>query len=745
MKKYRLIIAGIGFLVVSVIILGFYRPEPPLLTIGQANGTRFPYLYEGFVKGFVHSQELIMKKDYLNGIELRVATKGRQNTSTNTLLLLDSNLNLLYQQKFSSADAEDSKYIKIRFKSGVHAGKGNKVVLCFFSADGDTSNCLHGLFNNQTKLGALCASVIVNGDVIGSIKNKIRLYPGSMILRTYESDSDWTALLKKGWFLLIFLITALIIFFGRITSFVVRLRLRPEVLFAITALVAGSVYAVITPPFQVPDEGTHFRRTFEVAGFRTEDPPTVPSSVVRIDSILSRLHFNREERTSKAEILALMDVPMEPGIRQPGLGPDYIAPYMPQVFGLWVGQIFTSSPLLLMYFSRFFNLIFAIVVLFFAIRIMPAGKWVLFLLALMPKTIFLLASVSYDAYVISLSFLLIALFLHFAFRPGKMLVWRDLGLLFLLTVLLALAKPPYFIAGFLFLIIPVAKVGSWKKYLLVFSVFVISMLMAQGTFSLLGKLVNPPDAQGVMKSKEHPVPQFAGLSLFASADQPQGPKQGATADSSRKVNPAPQGTPKSPFDPQGQVKYIRSHVWDFLKLLAVTNAVDMRENILNNFVGTMGWLDTFMPDRLVNFYLVILLVVALCLTDQDLHPGWRRKTWFFILFAAGCLAIETAMYIFSSYVGGEIIYGIQGRYFIPIAPLFLFLFYNTFISRKLNFLISPSRTSYHKAKPAQKSKILQAIEEEQFFSRYLQVFITGFAIIVLLRGMAAILFRYYIW
>jgi uncharacterized membrane protein len=180
-------------------------------------------------------------------------------------------------------------------------------------------------------------------------------------------------------------------------------------------------------------------------------------------------------------------------------------------------------------------------------------------------------------------------------------------------------------------------------------------------------------------------------------------------------------------------------------MLIQTNLVDMRNDILKNFVGTMGWLDTFLPETMVYLYLVVLLLTALLMAEKDVRIDWKRKLLLLFMFIAGVAAIEGAMYIYSTVVGNPKLFGVQGRYFIPLAPLFLLVWYNPYLSRKLNFLANPKRLSYAKAKTALKPKILHEIEGEQLFSKYLQLFILGFTVLVLIRGIAAVLLRYYQW
>ncbi|MEI7663761.1 MAG: DUF2142 domain-containing protein, partial [Bacteroidota bacterium] len=172
---------------------------------------------------------------------------------------------------------------------------------------------------------------------------------------------------------------------------------------------------------------------------------------------------------------------------------------------------------------------------------------------------------------------------------------------------------------------------------------------------------------------------------------------------------------------------------------------DMRADILNNFVGNMGWLDTFIPNSLVNLYLIVLLITAVCMAEADIQLGWHRKLFMFLLFMASLLAIESAMYVYTSFVAQEKLFGIQGRYFIPLAPLLLLLAYNSRVAGKLNLLFSARRTAWVKSKPNLKPKILLEIEDEKIFSKYLQLFITGLAFLTLARGVAAVMLRYYQW
>jgi len=83
------------------------------------------------------------------------------------------------------------------------------------------------------------------------------------------------------------------------------------------------------------------------------------------------------------------------------------------------------------------------------------------------------------------------------------------------------------------------------------------------------------------------------------------------------------------------------------------------------FVGNLGWLDTPLPQA---YYLAAYAVLALALAAAARLGGARGpRLWALaaILLAAG--AVFGAMYLVWSPVGGPMVDGVQGRYFLPIA------------------------------------------------------------------------------
>jgi hypothetical protein len=468
MSQITRAIVGILFLLISVVTITLIRINPHSITPTRSTESRMAGIMEGILKGNLIIQDITVIKDYLSGVDLVFSQGGRNNTNEITFLLLDANFKELYKKSLSAVDIKDATLTSFQFEDPIFIGTGKMVHLLLFSNDGTQNNTVSPLYNQTDSIGQLYVSQVTGNDLVGSIKNKVRKYNGSLMLRTYGTDSSQFWLLKIFLYFLCVVLSCLIIWFSQLRSTLARIRIMPEWVFIFIAVPASTVFAFITPPLQVPDEGSHFSRAYQISEFDfTRHNNTGPASMVRMDSVFGHLHFLAGEKTSMAEIKSQLGVKLEPSRRVAVSPPAYTLPYIPQALGIFAGRITDSSPLTLMYLGRIFNLLISILLLFFAIRIIPQFKWIFLLLALMPKTLFLFGSLSYDSLTISLSFLTIAVFFYYAYACERNIGWKDLAVMALMVMLLLFCKPPYFILGLLFFFIPGKKFGALYKYILI--------------------------------------------------------------------------------------------------------------------------------------------------------------------------------------------------------------------------------------------------------------------------------------
>lgn len=400
--------------------------------------------------------------------------------------------------------------------------------------------------------------------------------------------------------------------------------LRPEKILLAFGLFFGLIFLFLTPPFQVADEGVHFFRAYQTAQGELVDP-TIPSSAVATAAKFNHLPFHPEQKTSFVEIFSLLGLPLEPQNTQkiPSIAYPPLA-YLPQALGIRIGIFFELSPLSLMYLGRLFNLMVWLTLAGLAVRRTPIFKWLLCLLALSPMSLFEAASLSKDPLINGASFLLIASYFDAAFGARQRLRNRDLLGLFLLLLLASLPKSVYAVLGLLFLAVPIAKVGSRKKY---FGYFFLTMALL---FAIL----------------------LLGNYFFFHARPPS----------------------QDFVEWRGRLHFILGHPMGFLEILARTLLKNGGE-YLEMFVGVLGWLDTVLPEPVWIFYGVVSVVVALLEKDPDISVPRRAKLISLAALSLGILAIMTTIYLALPPQNG-LIAGVQGRYFIPLAPLFFLSLYN---------------------------------------------------------------------
>lgn len=419
----------------------------------------------------------------------------------------------------------------------------------------------------------------------------------------------------------------------------------PSITFLVMGLLFGMLMLVINPPFRTADENAHFARAYSIAegelfsvvrpgesGFH-KGQDAVGSYIPDSFRLLwSRTGFRppKTPRIRTSEITSALNIPL--GSKHNGFsdfGPfgSSTAPpccYLPQALGIALGRLFHLSTLMLLYMGRFANLLFFLLLVFIAIKMTPVLKWTFVLLGLMPMTINLVASLSYDGPVIALSFLFIAYLLYLALEGRKQqVIRRDLYFLFALAVLLALIKQPYFLLVVFFLAIPSSRFKSRKTYYRVFALLLVLVIVVAGAWILV-------------VGKQHPVSSVSSHS----------------------------GT-------------ILAHPLKFVTTILRTLNLN-KLYWTQGFVGILGWNEVPLPLWFAFTYIFFIISVA-ALDKDDIEVRPRQKVMGSAALLALFLAIFAIFYLNTSFfpTGATTVGGIYSRYFIPIAPLFFLLFYNT--------------------------------------------------------------------
>jgi uncharacterized membrane protein len=398
----------------------------------------------------------------------------------------------------------------------------------------------------------------------------------------------------------------------------------------ILGAITGLALVVITPPFQVPDEGDHFLRAYQTSIFKLKLEnrkgrigADLPNSLLSTKMLFDNLALNPSRKVDSslyAHALALKDGENAFCSR---ILPYPPVAYVAQAIGLAIGRAISPSPIVGFYLARIMNLALFLLMIACAVRWMPAMKWGLALLALMPMTLYEAASVSADAYTIGISFLMIAFLLHCA-AGNEILNAREISFMLAGTVLLSLAKPGYSPLVFLAFLIPRQRFETGVRKFSVISGMLI-LALAIGIFSVYamrGLVLGPP---GV--------------------------------------------------DSAGQLRFILAHPVHYLAILF---RCIFRASQFGSFIGWFGWLELRLPLWIIIPYGLLLIATAF----EKRRFFVNNRQWLLVagLFALLAALIFTIQYLSYTPVGKRSIDSVQGRYFIPFAPLFLLLLNSRHIS-----------------------------------------------------------------
>ena len=136
--------------------------------------------------------------------------------------------------------------------------------------------------------------------------------------------------------------------------------------------------------------------------------------------------------------------------------PPYIK--LPSALGIVLATLLNLGSYPLFYLGRFFNLLMFAALAYFAVRITPVGKNAMMVAGLLPMTLHLASSYSYDAGIMGLAFLLTGMCLRAVYGEGLMSRREKAGIV-VVAVLLAPCKVVYTVIVLLVILIP-RKHGS---------------------------------------------------------------------------------------------------------------------------------------------------------------------------------------------------------------------------------------------------------------------------------------------
>jgi uncharacterized membrane protein len=432
-----------------------------------------------------------------------------------------------------------------------------------------------------------------------------------------------------------------------------------EYRFGLILAVFGLAFAFGLPPLQVPDESGHLFHAYDVAnghllpGHDADGLAgvTVPLSLVKLQDRSAHFWERRDWEWTWADTLNLVHRCWDPwygrwrwqdtkdllklrfteeeGIVSLGQLSVYpFLPYLPQAAGIRMAHWLHLPPLPLFYAGRLGNLLFGVLCVMLAIRLTPIGKLLFGAIALLPMTVQQFASLSADGPTIGVTLVLVAVLLRLALASNTSRTCSLLVvLLLLLTFATTLTKPGYTALALLYFGIKPAQVGSRRRYW------------------LNGALVLAATAASFVV--------FSALTRAYALD--------------------PHWLRGMPISKSGQMHFILTHPHRYFGIFLSNVARHGGEWIWSLFIlGTLS-----APLNLTVGYAYLFFLALLAVADRKGEElPWRLWLGGSTVTLMSFGMILTACYLWWTALAARDIEGPQGRYFIPLLPLFFLLLRN---------------------------------------------------------------------
>lgn len=411
-----------------------------------------------------------------------------------------------------------------------------------------------------------------------------------------------------------------------------EIRRRPGLpkLFVVCILLWGILYSLVWIPFTAPDEYAHFATAYRVSNqlmglpaenekgevlVRTDDTEelTISLSKEAYQTVYSQLFSKNKDSERMGYGHAAMEVANHA--------------FLPQALGITIARLCSLGQVPAIYLGRLCNLLFFTLCGWLAIRLAPFGKIAFFGVSMLPMTLELVSSLSYDSFAIGMGMLFTAYVLHLIYEAPLVGV-RQLLTLGILLALLAPCKMVYIPLALLCFLIPVEKFGSGKKFWA--GAAVVAAFMTAGIL-----LVNLDKILVYFQQTEDAIEwaeEAAGYSI----------------------------------------SYVLAHPLQTAAVFGRTLLQKGPTYISTMLGGTLGWLEYRTDEAVTAFLLVWILLTGLCCetkTDGIMPLSQRAVSW------AACLltVFLTMFFMLLSWtpLSSDVVEGVQGRYFLPVLPLAL--------------------------------------------------------------------------
>lgn len=272
--------------------------------------------------------------------------------------------------------------------------------------------------------------------------------------------------------------------------------------YAFSAMVLGVMYLAVMPGLSAPDELSHYSTAYRISSnMMLEDPLIRPAGLTAVRAVDYPLEDMNGVKTplvpddeeSVPEVLgnpvkqttyravkdwnrryAFSTKPVASAIPDVHTTPVF---YLPQAIGFSLARALGLGTMGLLFLGKFLNLCCYVALTALAVRTTPLGKGWFAAAGLLPMSVSLAASLSYDAGLIGTVFLFTALIFKLAYGAEEIRA-RELFALCALAALFGPCKLVYAPLILLLWLVPARVFGGGGKKLLCFLILLLSLIAA---------------------------------------------------------------------------------------------------------------------------------------------------------------------------------------------------------------------------------------------------------------------------
>lgn len=418
-----------------------------------------------------------------------------------------------------------------------------------------------------------------------------------------------------------------------------------EYLYIIIAVVVGTIYFILIPLGQAPDEYTHIETAYDVANvvLGYEHGTDIEMRNCDLEDTIITNDYTRE----------IYDIYMDRllhdhNISDTGSGMFGDTPlstnrylYYPAALGMIIGRLLRLGTIPMMFIGAVFNYIVYVIVAFYSIKKIPFGKTMILLFSILPITMQQVTSYSYDSGILTLSVLIFAMAIRVAYAEN--LQKRDFIILAIASILIAPVKNGAYFFIILLNLLPLARFRKTnkKRYRLILGIMGISTLML--IFPIVRNMINSANGGTLMNG------------YVSWADEP-----GYT------------------------VSYLLGNPTALVEICWNTLIDNFSYYIYTMIGGSLGWLNIDIPWWIIIALIACLFITAMKKENEafDLKPWIRCLFAIIALYSIACTA--AAMLLDWTPISYKEILGIQGRYFLPVLMPLLYVMRGNWVKTNEN-------------------------------------------------------------